>query len=583
MRRRSVRGKRWWLGASFTLLVAATSLVAWRMRASIDRAGVSPPMLAEKAGREENAIEVELSSDDVDDAASRHALVAPGAAAVESGPDRSLDGVAPPPPAELSVVALQGRLVDPRHEPVRPAGARVELVDETGVLRAVDVHDPEDVLITGLAAGRYRIRVHADGFRHREQQLDCTGQPDGSHGSSDGDQPLYARLLILWPERWVPVVVRTSNGEPLDAIAAELGVEPKRLVVSAFDARASREPPGADAWTRDQESPSARFHLPPGWQSWQLPGSCIGSLELVEDPPLWIGLSVLGTPLGWELLAPGQDEVVFQLDPQEFLERTSQLTLRVVDRTGRAPLTDSIVTLKADTSAHRREEHLNARPDSHGFVRLENVVPGRYDLSVVTPGAMHQERIEIGPAERIDKGEIALAASAGILVRAEGFDPTTTEVCIEVAPHVRGASVEEHYPPNLWRWVDEKGELVLPMPSARSIVRATAVSLAEHYETGARSTDVVVDPNSPPAGPLVLLVRSPSEAIFDAVPSGTAKVEVLDEIGLVVESIALAEARSTRAELIPGRYRARAIDASGTSLQETSFVVGDEPVHVLLP
>ena len=135
------------------------------------------------------------------------------------------------------------------------------------------------------------------------------------------------------------------------------------------------------------------------------------------------------------------------------------------------------------------------------------------------------------------------------------------------------------YPPNLWRAVDEQGEFLLPTPSVRSIVRATALS-SEDYHTTGRSANVSLDPSAPPAGPLVLVVRPLVQVTFDSVPDGAAKIAIVDELGLRREHRCR---RGRQPAVVPEPHVALAVDASGHSLRQTSFEVGAEGLHLALP
>lgn len=489
------------------------------------------------------------------------------------------------------VVSFAGRLVDPLRQPLAPASTTLVLVPAPGAKlsaapRTTTVRAATEVLVEELPPGRWLARVSAPGHRHAEQvfELSPAGDPAGTSTVGARTVLRFEERLVLWPESFVAVRLETPRGEPFEILAEELGLEPESLFVGAFDVRARLDPPDDAAWSAweraEEAEPPARFAPPPGYKSWRLPGACIGSLRLHAPPPMWVGLAVHGVPLGWELLAPGEQEVAFRLDADALLARLSSLALRVVAAETGAPLPGARVTLRAEVSAHRRAEHAKVAPDPDGRVRLERIVPGEYDLEVGTATTLHQERVRVPPGQALEHPDVALAYGAGLLVRVEGA-PSSTITFLEVAPYERGGRTEELYPPSLWRSADERGEHLLPLPSAPSIVRATVLDV-EHHREVARSRDVVVDPAAPPPGPLVLAVQRLVDVDFEAFPAEAAVIEVLDDQELVLAAIVPERGVADDTDLVPGAYRARALDGAGRVLAEAHFVVGDEPLRVPL-
>lgn len=469
-------------------------------------------------------------------------------------------------------VDLLARVVRPDHAALRIDGSLV-LRSGTGEVRAMELADASEVRFEALPPDVYTVRFLGKRCEHYEQRFDLRGE--GAESGTSG-RPQFEERVIVWPEAWVALVVRTPDGSSFESIADALGFERKRVLVGAFRAFARLDPPDA---ANASDAPSARFREPPSYQSWALPGAVVGSLELTESPPMWVRLDVLGKPLEWKLLAPGARELDFTLDAERFARGFATLALRVVDAPGGAPVRGALATLKADTSAHRRADQAKVPPDADGRWLFTSVIPGRYELSVESAGALFQERIELAPGEARDLGERVLAPGRGVPLRVVDAEGKPARAWIEIAPYQRGARTSDLYPPNLHRSTGGDGEYVLPMPSAPSIVRATLMDPRTGIPSDDRSPELLLDPERPPLSEIVLVLREPIPVRFEA-PSG-ARIDVLDALELVVAS-ASGEKRAS-CEIVPGAYRARAFDASGTALGEARFELVDRPLTVTLP
>ena len=481
-------------------------------------------------------------------------------------------------------VGFVGSFVLPDRNRVRLDAGTVEFTHEDGTRREREVHDAEGVFVADLPAARYRVAVRAEGYRHREQTLDLTADENYTTARDSRGAPtrVYEHRLTLWPADWIAVIVETPDGRPFPVLADELGLEPRRIFVGAFEARTRPDPPGEGAWSEVVDSAPARFRPAPGYQGWQLPGSCIGSLQVTEPPPFWVGLGVHGVPVGWELVQPRQTEVRFRLDAAALESRFATLTLRVVDAATERALPDARVTLRADTSAHRRADLHDVVPDSEGRVTIGRIVPGLYELSVVHGEAIHQDRPRLVPGKTLDLGTVAIGAGRGFTVQAVREDGSTVEAWVEIGPYRQGENVHDLYPPMLSRHTDHDGACPLPTPTAASIVRATVMG-RRSYPTGERSENTLVEPEALPTGALRLVVHDPCDVQFETKSPHAVRIEVLDELELVIESLPLSADETPGAGLIPGTYRARTVDAAGGVLAEVPFEVAEDPVRVVLP
>jgi hypothetical protein len=501
----------------------------------------------------------------------------PAPARVEERVDRSL----PPEPARGAIDLLL-RFTDPRRNEIELASGSVELRCEGREPRLLEARNAASVRFEHLPPGIYAAQVSAPGFLHRAQRFDLTSL-EGAEGLQDG-RAVFGERLVLWPDGWVAVVVRTSDGRSFEALAGELEMEPGHLFVDAFEARAVRAIPGPDSWEAVEIPPIAVFHKPPTYQAWQLPGSSVGSLQLLEEPPMWIGLALHGQLLGWEPLQRGATEIEFRLDADAFERCFASVALRTLDGSG-APLAGARATLKPDTSAHRRSDLADVESDADGRIAFARVIPGRAELSVLFGEALHQELLTLKAGEHRDLGDVELAPGAAVPIRVVDEEGRPVTAWIEIAPFREGQPVDELYPPNLHRLTGSDGEFRLPMPSSPSIVRARAAVPPRMLPTDDQSPNVLLDPAAPPREPLVLTVREPIGVTFE-LPAGEGfSVEVTDELGVLVVAPPyerLDEGQPVE-ELVPGNYRARLLDAERALVGETAFTLADAPQRVRLP
>ena len=73
--------------------------------------------------------------------------------------------------------------------------------------------------------------------------------------------------------------------------------------------------------------------------------------------------------------------MAFELDLADLDERLARVTARVVDRDSGAGVPEARATLKADTSAHRRNDLQDASPDAEGRLSFTRVIPGKHELT----------------------------------------------------------------------------------------------------------------------------------------------------------------------------------------------------------
>ncbi|MEM9801192.1 MAG: hypothetical protein AAGA20_12770 [Planctomycetota bacterium] len=429
----------------------------------------------------------------------------------------------------------------------------------------------------------YRLRVEAPGVRHLEETIDASLE----RGFAES-HPVHGlnHRVVLWPDGWIPIRVRTPDGRAFESITAALGWQPKRLFVDAFRIATrsmpieERHPPSA------QDERLATFHPPDGWQNVRISDDVIGSLDVVGVPPFHVGLWVHGEFAAARVLEASDDELTFELSADDFFDRLGRVELTLVDRDTHLPVTrDATVTLKAETSAHRRHDLSEQEPDEAGRIVLERVIPGLHELTIERGGSFLQRELQIAPGEELDLGEIPLGDDAPIEVSVVDATGAPVQAWIEIAPYVKGAATEDLYHPNLHRTTDHEGRYDLPVPQTVSILRARpygTTNFQQMRQDPVGTRNVLVDPESPPAQ-LTLTVDAPQEVRVEVTGpwSDGHFVEIVEpELELVVERFAGSRAK---VELVPGRYRLLHEGPAGETLGVRDVVVAAGEALVRVP
>jgi hypothetical protein len=461
----------------------------------------------------------------------------------------------------------------------------VELRDAKGTSKRVEIHDQNNVQFDELAPSVYVARVTAPNFEHRDQFLDFTGADDAYTKKNRGEA-VFEKKLVCWPADWIQVIVEATDGRPLSALAKDLGYEPRRLFVDAFQVHTQLATPrgastqsSADALeTQRGESALARFHAPPDYKSFEITKSCVGSLELLHAPPMWVELGMFGKPIGWESLQIGAREVVFRIDRKALDDRLARLTARVVDVKSHNPVSNALVTLRADISAHRRSDLGKQPTGNDGRIELTHIVPGRYEFTVVRGETQHQEMISLAAGEQRDMGDIALADGQGIDVFVADETGRPMQAWLEIGPYRKEVRSSEIYPASIGNGTGPDGRGRLPMPSDAAIVRAaiepgrSTGPRSSQEIRGMRTANVLLDPRSPPTGPLKLTIRQPVKVKLVTHRTDDLRIEIEDEIDVLVARSTNDTDKHLDAELVPGRYRARLVTPLGEQRSEVPFV-----------
>jgi hypothetical protein len=506
-------------------------------------------------------------------------------------PETTREGLASPEPGlamdesaeseAAPTVGLHLLFTSPDGNEVAPTAATVHL-SNVGWSSDAPVSGASALFVPEVPAVPIRAQVDAPDFRHWAQHFDLSvPEPEGRTTDSNlWPEPFFQENVVLWPKGWVPVIVLTTDGKPFDVLVEQFGMEPKNLLYLAFQVWVHREPPELQTRFHGGRKP-AKFRGPPGYPSWQLPGSIVGSLQVLEPVSFWAGLSLFGRSLEWAHVPVGAEELVFRVDAEDFEASFAKVDLRVVDDV-HSPVAGARVTLKADTSPHRRSGQSKVPSGPDGRVHFDRVVPGRYELLVEGDCSLQQDRFELEPGDSRDWGDVQLIERGSMPLRVVDADGTPAWAFIEVGPYRRGASHKDLYPPNLHRLTDQEGSYELCLPSAVSILRATRAVLPPMQATNESSTSVLLDPSAP-LGSLKLVLRKPVEVTFDVRHDQAAAIVVWDALGLIAWMHVLGGEAAPPCELIPGDYRGRLLDNEASLLGEVPFTVRDERLQVRLP
>ena len=500
-----------------------------------------------------------------------------------AGPRAEPDAAAPTYPLRLAFVL-------PDRSAAALEGVQVQLRAQSGERHSFTRSGPLEELHARIGFGIYRLSVEAPNLRHFDETLDLSSEAEFEN--RDPEQGFFRRVT-LWPSGWLPVIVRTRDGRPFEAITSELGYEPKRLFVDAFQLHASLERfepgqalPPEPGKGEGGEFELAHFQPPVGWQNVRIGDDMIGSLQVLAPPPFWVGLWLHGTLFESRLLQPTDRELRFEIDLADIDERLARVRLRLVDRdSGERVREGARATLKANTSAHRRHDLQERAPDENGAIDFVRVIPGAHELSIQRGSNLVQRQLQLAPGEELDLGELPIGLDAPIelhVLDAEGRPCPST---LEITHYRRGAAVGELYHPNLHTTTDEKGRYSLPVPDQLSILRARPLF---PYGEAARRTDVIgtrnllLDPEELPRE-LILTVRAPVELSFTArTPwrEGDRTTIEDEELQLVIETL---ERLGKKLRVVPGRYLVRRWDAQGHELGSQVVFVESTPLSLELP
>lgn len=456
---------------------------------------------------------------------------------------------------------LVASLVRPNRSPVLASSVVGTLTAADGEVHEIAELDAKVIVVEDLSLKRFELSLEVPGYRHLPEVLDYS-----QHSvQGDGANLEVQERITLWPEDWIPVILRTEDGLPFTSITEELGWEPKRLFVNAFDVRVSSELVGEDGPVPTLDPSLASFRPPSGYQVVELPGSVAGSLELRSAPPLWVGLWIHGRFHKGQILRSRTEPIEFIIDAKAMTAGCASLRYRLVDRNSGAPVSEASSTLKADISAHRRDDLSRRSPGPDGTMVFQPVMPGEHELTIERGANIVQRRLVVETGEELDLGEIPIGSGPGLPVRVVDVKGAAVYAWVEIAPFQLGESVKDLYPPNLHRTTEEDGTFVAPVPDQLSILRVRPIRMNGIHRGYAQvgSLNHLVDPAALPPELVIVAEDQVSLRIEPNTPwVANHRVEYLDELGLIVDSAFGGSEQSMRVNLVPGTYTARRLVGS---------------------
>jgi len=481
-------------------------------------------------------------------------------------------GTRRPPPFDLDVqfIGPDGYLL--------PLGSvDVELRVETGAPRRVSAAAVSQVRIEEVDACEAELLVHAPGHTHWPQRvtLDPARTTSNRHGVR-----VQTVTTTVWPTTWIAVLVETPGGEPFPALAGALGLPAQPLFSDAFRARVSAVAPSGANRVPAHDPALATFRAAPGEKAYVIDERAVGSLELLRDPPSFVGLELYGAVLRWEPLSANAREVRFVLSPEELDAGLARLELVVVDRDTGAPLEGTLGGLRADSAAARRSDHSDLPSAADGKLVFTRIVPGRYELWIQRGEAQHQDYIELARGDRRDLGIIELGSGVGIDIEVVDGAGQPAVTSVEVGRYAPGLRPIEMYPQMIRHSSDGSGHVRVPSSSGLMVVRATVHSGRFNAPgnvqevSGVRSPHVVVDPQNLATGPIRLVLTEPIRVTIATTHVGTTRIDVLDSTEVVIAR--RSGAREVVLEALPGPHRVRLYDASGAVLREVAVELAQD-------
>lgn len=538
-------GSKWIWAASIGLGVAAAVLV-WPSRLADpapDHGGAGPPdAAAPAAGYSAHA-------------PAPPAGVGPGgdppaeSARVAVGPRR-------PAPAEPADVLLYGAVTDLGGTPL--GRGLVCLEHELGEAAVDELRDRPGYAFPGLPPGRWRLQVEAPGRRSQDHVLELAE-----------DQPFRRLDLALEPAEALAIRLRLEGGGSLAALLREarVGYRARPAVIATTDPPGDRlrlavgeraEILGVGRWThQDVQAAPEIAGLPP---------DCDGRLELDRPLPLHVSVTLRERVLATRLVAPGTEELLFELDPEAVAASFAELRGRLVDAETGLPLVDAEVEVEPDSA--------RARTDAHGRFRIESLLPGPAILAVQAEGHERRERaVALWAGLVRNVGELTLHETTAL--RGRVVDPQGRPVATAV--HLSPAERDDRHLRPVGSQVvrsDPDGVLVLSTVGRRDLLLWVQNDewCAPPIRFDARS-----------GLPVRLEVR-PSTAVVLRHPFGDGRrgtVVLADGAGTPFWSATTRSTRPLRVGLAPGRYALQVLE-DGRELERRTIEVGSETllVHV---
>jgi hypothetical protein len=475
---------------------------------------------------------------------------------------------------------VYGRLLEQDGMPIRDSSwARVYLVARTGQRWNADASQG-GYAFAGLPLGTYDVVVRAHAHRTAQETLELSL-----------DQPEMKKDFRLSRAVNVRVQVVTPGGQPFFEAFRSFSSN-WREIMAAQDILpiATQDPPGGRslefAGSRNdpigvgqfQQSDPTREVLPP---------ACTGILILQCDLPVYASLVLGQAVLQTKQVAPGAQEVVFVLTPEDVHASLGSLQVQVLDATTSAPIREAYVTLHGGLPDSRSLERIHrAETDAQGVARIAPALAGRFTLLIAKGGSESWTRkVEIEPGVLNDLGTVVLGAGTMVEVHVVDGLGNPTRANFLLSEISDGARANDSA---FRRFLtsDPAGTMKLfGLGRQRYVLRSSdyeAWNVPANSETPWISGNVVIDPAASSDRPLEVRLQPAVPLVIrvEGVPANKLGFLVIDAQGLPLVENRFSDPGPRRLQLPAGSYRVDLCDAESKVLAERSVTLASEPVEL---
>jgi hypothetical protein len=311
------------------------------------------------------------------------------------------------------------------------------------------------------------------------------------------------------------------------------------------------------------------------WEVQRDCAECLGVLELLEEPPLFVSL-VLGTAIvATREIDAVPNELVFALSAEDLSSRLASLRLRLLSPDGKTAVNSGMAMLHAETLQSRKL-------DADGRVEFAGMLPGGYELTLSSSGSMQQRQIVLEPGQVLDLGDVTPSASsaARLLVRFAFPSEEQPPVQFVLEPESVGSPLNMigSYPRlSFSSQATNPAEMSFPGAGAYEL-RVTRVGDPRGESSlhlGARPQRVVL--GDAPAREIVVQIVPSTEVCIRLTGGarGISRWLVSTTDGLPCQRVRVEGRLPNRIELAPGEYTIARIDPDTKALgKPQAFTVG---------
>jgi len=300
----------------------------------------------------------------------------------------------------------------------------------------------------------------------------------------------------------------------------------------------------------------------------------VGVLRLNGALSAWVELAWRGVAFDAHEISFDSERVVFELDADVVRAALGAFAVRVVDAGSSAPPRSTRVRVRRRVSAPADVRTRDVALDMNGFALVGGLLAGEYDVDVDAEGRRTvSRRLRVEAGAQPESLEIELERDAPWSVRVHARDGTSRRWNVVVAPYEPGVRLDVALAQRRAYGTNDDGLATLGRPGSRVVVQAVPANFVNPDKSfdSRGSAAIVVDPDQFPSGldlEVVRVVDVEIECSKDAAHASQIVVATPEDVWVAVGLYG----RLTT-QLAPGRYRARALTASGETLAEVEFEV----------